>query len=88
MFRNLTLTSIFWLALGLGLFVCGGYFGYGRRMYPFALGLFFLGSGSVLCGITNGFTDYSRNGRLLWKIGAVVLLLGILLTGYGGYRFV
>ncbi|MGI8469409.1 MAG: hypothetical protein ACR2N3_13250 [Pyrinomonadaceae bacterium] len=88
MLSNLTLTSIFWLAVGVGLFGCGGFVGYSRRMYPLALGLVFLGLGSVLCGITNGFTDYSRDGRLLWKFGVILLMAGLALAIYGGYRFI
>lgn len=88
MFRDLTLNSVFWLALGLILMGAGGYVGYYWRMYPFAAGLFFLGVGSIFCGITNGFADYSPMGRLLWKIGAPMLLLGLLLTGYGVLRFI
>jgi hypothetical protein len=89
MFSNLTLNSIFWLVLGLLLFAAGGYYvGYRWRMYPFAAGLCFLGIGSILCGITNGFTDYSPAGRLLWKIGIPTLLLGLLLSIYGITRFI
>jgi hypothetical protein len=44
--------------------------------------------GGILCGITNGFTDYSPKGRLMWKVGAILLAAGFGLTVYGGYRFV
>ena len=93
MFGNITLTSIFWILLGLCLVAGGAYLGYTKRTYifyslPFILGLIFLGLGSILCGITNGFTDYSRNGRLLWKFGAFFLLAGLGLVVYGGYRFI
>jgi hypothetical protein len=88
MFSNLTLNSIFWLFLGLLLLLGGGYVGYRMRMYPLAAGLIFLGLGSIFCGITNGFTDYSPMGRILWKIGIPTLLLGLLLAGYGVLRFI
>ena len=93
MFSNLTLTSVFWIFLGLCLAGFGLYYGYsGRRMIfsvlPFTVGLISLGLGSIICGITNGFTDYSRNGRLLKKLGAILLLAGLALTVYGGWRFV
>lgn len=88
MFSNLTLNSIFWLVLGLLLKLAGGYYGYRMRMYPLAAGLAFLGTGSIFCGLTNGFTDYSPMGRMLWKIGIPTLLLGLLLTGYSMLRFI
>ena len=88
MFSNLTFNSIFWLVLGLLLVLYGGYVGYRMRMYPFAAGLVFLGTGSIFCGLTNGFTDYSPMGRILWKIGIPTLLLGLLLSGYGVLRFI
>lgn len=87
MFRNLTLNSIFWLFLGVGLIGSGGYVFYKLRMPSFMAGLVFLGLGSILCGITNGFTDYSRNGRLFWKIGAISLMIGLLLTGFSLFKF-
>jgi hypothetical protein len=82
MFSNLTLNSIFWLFLGVLLIAFGGYVLIYMRMYPFTAGLVFLGLGSAFCGITNGFTDYTPMGRLLWKLGIPILLLGLLLTGY------
>jgi hypothetical protein len=88
MFNNLTLNSIFWLVLGIALAGYGAYVGYYWRTYPLSAGLVFLGLGGVFCGITNGFTDYSPMGRLLWKIGLPSLLLGLLLVGYSMLRFI
>jgi hypothetical protein len=88
MFSNLTLNSIFWLFFGVLLAIGGGYIGYSWRMYPFAMGLGFLGIGSVLCGITNGFTDYSPLGRLFWKVGILTILMGLGLTIYYLVRFI
>lgn len=88
MFSNLTLTSIFWIVLGLGLIGGSGYFGYSKHMYTFAAGFLFLGFGSILCGLTNGFTDYSARGRLLWRFGAFFLLVGLVLAIYDGYKYV
>ena len=88
MFRDLTLNSIFWLFLGALLLFAGGYVGYSWRMYPFAAGLVFLGTGGVFCGVTNGFTDQTPTARLLWKIGILALLLGLLLTGYSMLKFI
>ena len=89
MFSNLTLNSIFWLILGVLLFAAGSYYlGYRMRMYPFAAGVCFLGIGSILLGITNGFTDYTPAGRLLWKIGVPTLLIGLALSIYYVLKFI
>ena len=88
MFSNLTLNSIFWLFFGLLLMLCGAYVAYRLRMYPFAFGLASLGIGSILCGITNGFTDYSPRGRLFWRTGIVAILMGLALTIYYIIKFI
>lgn len=88
MLNNLTLNSIFWLFVSLVLVAFGAYVGRSWRMYPFAAGLIFLGAGSFLCGLTNGFTDYSHNGRLFCKIGGLLLAVGSLLSIYGVLKFI
>ena len=88
MLRNLTLTSIFWIFLGLVLAATGGYYyAYKWRMYQFGVELGVLSIGVILCGMTNGFTDYSPRGRLFWKIGIVAILMGLGLTMYYLVRF-
>ncbi len=86
MLRNLTLNSIFWLFLGVLLTIYGGYVVYRFRIYPFGAGLIFTGLGGILCGVTNGFTDYTPLGRLFWKIGIIALLLGLPVVIYYIYR--
>jgi len=71
MLRNLTLVSIFWIFLGLVLAATGGYYAYKWRMYQFGVELGVLSIGVILCGMTNGFTDYSPTGRLFSKIGII-----------------
>ena len=86
MFGNLTFNSVFMLFLGLILLAFGGFAIVRWRMYPFAAGLIFLGSGVCLWGWTNGFTDFSPKGLLFWKVGVLSLLTGLLLTGYHFFR--
>ncbi len=86
MLRNLTLNSIFWLFLGVVMAGYGGYILYRFRMYPYGTGLFFTGVGGILCGVTNGFTDYTQRGRLFWKVGIIALLLGVPLVIYNIYK--
>lgn len=86
--KELTFTSLAWIFLGLLLFAGGAYYGYRMRMYSFGFGLFCLGLGSVFCGLTNGFTDYTPTGRMMWRLGLPVLGVGLALTIYSLYRFV
>lgn len=88
MFRDLTPNSIFWLALGVLLLGGSVYYGYLWKMYPLGLGLVCLAFGSISCGLTNGFNDYSPTGKLLWKLGLPALLLGLLLVGYSLSKFI
>jgi len=81
-FTSLTFNSVFLLVLGLLIAAAAGFVGYKWRMYPFAAGLFFLGIGSVLCGLTNGFTDQSPNGRRIRQFGVMILAAGLVLTFY------
>jgi energy-converting hydrogenase Eha subunit C len=89
MLRNLTLTSIFWIFLGLVLAATGGYYyAYKWRMYQFGVELGVLSIGVILCGMTNGFTDYSPTGRLFSKIGTISFLIGLPLVIYRIYKFI
>ncbi len=88
MFYNLSFNSVLLLILGLLLLAGGGYVGVNWRMYHFAIGLILVGIGSLLCVLTNGFSDYSPRGRLLRKIGSLAFLIGLPLVFYNLYRFI
>jgi len=88
MFYNLPFNSILVLVIGALLLAAGGYVGITWRMYYFAVGLILLGLGSALCGLTNGFSNHSPNGRLLRKIGSLAFLIGLPLVFYSLYRFI
>lgn len=83
---SLTPTSMMWIALGAGIMLFGAYVGKSWRMYAFAVGLLLLGIGGVLCGLTNGFTDYSPSGRIIKKFGLLALGGGLLLSVYYIFR--
>lgn len=85
---SLTPTSIFWLVLGAAIFAYGVYIAYRWRMYSYAVGLIGMGIGSIICGLTNGFTDQSPTGRIVSKFGIVALLGGVVLVGYYFLRFI
>lgn len=85
---TLTPTSIMWIVLGAGIMLFSAYVGKFWRMYAFAVGLFLLGVGGILCGLTNGFTDHSPNGRIIGKFGLLALGGGLLLCGYYMFRMI
>lgn len=89
--RNLTLTSIFWIILGLGFTLGGTYLTYKWRMFwmqlPMTVGFMMVGVGMILCGITNGFTDHTPLGRKLKKIGAFLLIVGVPPIGYVAWYY-
>lgn len=91
MLRNLTFTSIFWIALGLISFSYGGYLGWTYKrmityMFPFPFGLTFTGIAMILCGVTNGFTDHTPLGRKITKVGVLLFLAGFSFLGLGIWR--
>jgi hypothetical protein len=88
MFSHLTINDLFWLFLGLLLIIISGYVSVSMRMYPLAAGLLFLGIGSIFCAVTNGFTNPSPAANFLWKAGMIAFLSGLLLAGYGLFRFI
>ena len=91
MLRNLTLTSYFWILLGLGFTLGGTYLTYKWRMMtmqlPMTVGFIMVGIGMISCGITNGFTDHTPLGRKLKRIGAFLLIVGITPIAYIAYFY-
>jgi hypothetical protein len=47
------------------------------------VGSFFVGVGSLLFGMTHGFSDISSRGRLLFRIGTIAYLVGLQFFVYG-----
>lgn len=92
MFRNLTLNSIIWIALGIFCLAIGAYLGFSYRrairfMFPLPTGLTLTGFVMILAGLTNGFTDHSPISRKLTKAAVLIAIPGLLLLGYGLWRF-
>ena len=92
MWRNLTLNSIVWILLGLFCIGVGAYYGweYRRaitRMFPIPFGFGITGIAMILCGYTNGFTDYSPTGRKIKKAGALLFLTGLPALFYSIWTF-
>ncbi|HRH41004.1 MAG TPA: hypothetical protein PKY82_05120 [Pyrinomonadaceae bacterium] len=96
MFQNLTFNSILWMVIGLGLFGWGLFNVWSFRHNPSALanlyvfpsvaGFILLGLASILCGYTNGFTDYTRRGQAIKKIAVFLAVAGLPLAGFAIWR--
>lgn len=92
MFRNLTLNSIIWIALGIFCFAISTYLGWEYRrairfMFPLPTGLTLTGIVMILAGLTNGFTDHTPLGRKLIKVAVLLAIPGLLLLVYGFWIF-
>jgi hypothetical protein len=69
------------------LLVVGGYVTLFRRMYYFAMGgLILIGIGSILFGLTNGFSDFTPRGLVLRKLGITAFIAGLPLIFYSLYK--
>lgn len=91
--QNLTGTSILWIIIGVAAFILGAFLGWQFRtslmmLIPTAGGIFALGLGCVMMGLTNGFTDHSPYGRMFTRIGTFSFIIGIPLVGYTVSRFI
>lgn len=79
---QITFNSVLMILIGLALMAFGGW----MAMYPGGrvdgAGFFFTGIGNILFGITNGFTDMTSTGRLLYRLALVAYLIGIPLIAH------
>lgn len=82
MLQNLTLNSILIIFFGLILIILGIWAGLSPGGRGQGVGLFFTGLGTVILGLTNGFTDFSPQGRFLYRIAIVAYLIGIPISVY------
>ena len=75
------------MAVGLIFFLGGIYFGV---FYPFhrvfAFGLVACGVGFVFFGFTEGFTDPTPRGKLLYRIGIISFIIGLPIVLYGALK--
>lgn len=51
----------------------------------FGAGLFLTGVGNLLLGMTNGFSNPTPTGRILFRIGATAYIIGVPILVYGIY---
>lgn len=81
-----TLNSILMIIVGSAMIVFAIFLVFTPYTRVFAVGLLLTGFGNVLFGLTNGFTDMTPVGRLLYRIALVAYLLGVPIIGYFFYR--
>lgn len=74
---QITLNSVLMVLIGLGLMAFGVWLALRQGSRIDGTGFFFTGIGNILFGITNGFTNMSSTGRLLYRLALVAYLIGI-----------
>jgi hypothetical protein len=79
---QITLNSILMVMIGLVLMVFGGWLITHPGFRVDGAGFFFTGIGNILFGITNGFTDMTSTGRLLYRLALVAYIAGLPLVAY------
>jgi hypothetical protein len=77
-----TFNSILMVIIGLALIAFGVSLGLKAWGRMYAVGFLFTGVGNILFGITNGFTDMTPTGRLLFRIALIAYIIGVPLIAY------
>lgn len=83
MFLLVSLNSLLVMAIGLAFFLGGAYHGVYYRDRIFAFGLCATGIGFLFLGITEGFTDITPRGKILYRLGIIAFLVGLPIVIYG-----
>ena len=79
---QITFNSVLMIFIGLSLMTFGGWLSIHPGSRVDGAGFFFTGIGNILFGITNGFTDMTSTGRLLYRLALVAYLIGIPVIAY------
>jgi len=88
MYFPLSLNSWLMMAVGLLFFFGGVYYGIshpGERVLAF--GLVACGVGFVFFGFTEGFTDPTPRGKLLYRIAIISFIVGLPIVLYNALKF-
>jgi len=86
--QYLNFNTIILVVTGLLLMAWGAWKIYRFRDYVFGGGVFLIGVGNLMFGATNGFSDPTPRGRILFKAGIFGYVLGILSTAYSMRYFI
>jgi hypothetical protein len=79
---QLTIRGIFVGAFGAVLGIVGVYFITQWWTRTLGVGVLLVGAGLMAMGATNGFSDYSPLGKLLYKVGLISFGIGVPLSIY------
>jgi hypothetical protein len=82
---QLNLNSILVILIGIGSVIVGGVLGLLPAYRILGVGLFAMGIGTILFGATNGFSDPSPTGRLLFRIALIAYFIGTPIVAYEVY---
>lgn len=88
MFQHLTLNSILIILFGVILIFLGVWSGLSFGGRGQGVGLFFIGLGTAILGFTNGFTDFSPQGRFLYRVAIISFLIGMPVSLYYLFLFI
>jgi len=82
---RLTFRGITVAAFGVVLALVGAYFALQSWTRIFGIGIFLVGTGLIALGATDGFSDYSPLGKVIYRVGVTCFGIGIPLTIYAFY---
>jgi len=86
MYFPVSLNSWLMMAIGLIFFFGGIYYFFFYYDRIFAFGLVASGVGFTFFGYTEGFTDPTPSGRLLYRLAIISFIVGIPIVLYGAYK--
>ena len=82
---DLTLNALLMILIGVVCLIAGIYAATLPGLRTLAVGLVLTAVGNFLFGFTDGFSDSSPRGRMLFKIGVISYLGGIPIIVYSVY---
>lgn len=85
---QITLNSISMIFVGFVLIALGVLLTFSPAFRLYCVGFFFTGFGSLLFGITNGFTNLTPFGQTLYRLGLTAFIIGIPSIGYFLYNLI
>ncbi len=80
--KYLNLNTIILVASGVFLMGWGAWRLYTIRDYMFGGGVFLIGLGNLMFGITNGFADQTPRGRVFFKVAMFSYIFGVSSVAY------
>jgi hypothetical protein len=79
---QITFNALLMILIGFALMAFGGWLAIRQGSRIHGVGFFATGIGNILFGITNGFTNMTPTGRLIYRLALVAYLVGLPLIAY------